>query len=49
MDRAITSAAASMHMSGLTVTEAERVAAGELATGRISFAEYSRRVDMQQE
>ena len=46
MDRAITLAAASMHMSGLTVTEVERVAAGDLATGRIRFAEYSRRVDI---
>lgn len=45
--RAVSSAAASMQMEGLAVTEAERAAAGELAAGRIDFAEYTRRVDAQ--
>lgn len=46
-ERAVASSAASMQMEGMTVTDVERVAAGELAAGQIDFAEYARRVDAQ--
>lgn len=45
--RAVASVAASMQMEGMTVTDVERMAAGELAAGRIDFVEYTRRVDAQ--
>ncbi len=43
----VASVAASMQMEGMTVTEAERAALGELVAGRIDFEEYTRRVDAQ--
>lgn len=46
-ERAVSSAAASMQMEGLTVSEVERAAVGELAAGRIDFAEYMHLVDAQ--
>ena len=46
-ERAVSSAAASMQMEGMPVTEVERAAAGELAAGRIDFVEYTRLDDAQ--